>query len=185
MPTTIAAIANIQRSPNSAFDRGIGYQGDLLIKCPEDMRHFSRVTRKGKSPCAIMGRKTWKSFEAKHRPLKGRTNIIVSSDWLQIMVDFPGVYAFPTVEKAMAWARQWHEEIWIIGGGEIYRALLLECDFLYLTEIRNTEPCDAFFPEFEKSFAFLKTLDEGFCDQSETAYTINLYARIIRDERPE
>jgi dihydrofolate reductase len=180
-----AAIACIQRSVDKKFDLGIGLGDRLLFKCTADMKYFSRTTKAGKDPCVIMGRKTWESFDEKYRPLPGRANLIISSQWLDIMGRYPGVYAFKTVQEALAWAKEYHSEIWIIGGGEVYKQLLLQCDFLYLTEIRGNEPCDVFFPEFEKDFEFVKEIQKGLCDHSEVAFVTNLYRRIIKDEGPE
>jgi dihydrofolate reductase len=154
---------------------GIGYDGQLIFKCSEDMGFFMQKTKEGKNPCVIFGRNSFYSIPKKFRPLKGRTTIVVSKDWLEIMAENPGVYAFETFEKALAWAKTYHDMIYICGGQEIYRAALPYCKFLYLTHIEGSHEADRFFPAYEDQFGLVKTIKTGFCDDKETPYTISLY----------
>ena len=133
-----------------------------------------------------MGRKTMESIPEKYFPLKGRDNMIISKDYLQIMAKFPGVYAAPNPQQGLDWAKQYYDKIWVSGGGEIYKELLTQCDFLYLTEILGEHPADTFFPEFEKLFRLVETIKEGISKNRlpgeymgmSTVYKINKYERI-------
>lgn len=164
---------------------GIGYEEKLLHKCREDMQFFTKTTKEGISPCIIMGRKTFFSIPKKLRPLENRTSIVISRDWLQIMADYPGVYAFPTPEESLDWARFYHDRIYICGGGEVYKALLSECGALYVTKIYADQQADTFFPSFESQFRFDKQIQQGLCDDGITSYIINRYLRQFTGEGDE
>lgn len=125
----------------AAGSRGeIGRQGAMIWHLPADLRHFKRIT--AGSPL-IMGRKTWESLP--RRPLPGRLNIIVSR---QPEYSAPGALTAGTLEAAVALARQHTDgEIFIIGGGEIYRRAYPLASRIYLTAIGAEAPdADTFFP---------------------------------------
>ena len=166
----VVAIACLQ-IPN----RGIGYKDELIFKCLEDMQFFSQKTKEGKNPCVIFGKTSWLLIPKKFRPLKGRANIVVTKDWLELMANNPGVYAFPTIEKALAWAKEYHDMIYVCGGQEVYKSLLVYCNLLYLTLIEGNHEADRFFPAYEERFSLVKTIKKGLCDDKTTPYTINLY----------
>ncbi|WP_262105853.1 dihydrofolate reductase [Arthrobacter sp. Marseille-P9274] len=99
----------------------IGRDGDLPWHLPEDLAHFKRTTS---GHPVVMGRKTWESFPEKYRPLPGRTNIVISRrPELRREVEAAGAVAAASLDQAMAAAGEspGSEEIWIIGGGEIFR----------------------------------------------------------------
>lgn len=92
----------------------------------------------------IMGRK---SFEALGEPLKGRTNIVVTRNksWKA-----EGVQVTPTIDHALVLAAQTDaKEIFIIGGGEVFRAALPSADRIYLTRVHENFEGDAFFPDLK------------------------------------
>jgi dihydrofolate reductase len=98
-----------------------------------------------------MGRKTWQSLPDKVRPLPGRTNIVVTrfedypADGAQIAHSFP---------EALSLAKDADgaDEIFVIGGGELYRAALPFASRLYLTIVDDPTPGTVFFPEYEQDF---------------------------------
>ncbi|MDE2079126.1 MAG: dihydrofolate reductase [Patescibacteria group bacterium] len=136
----IIAIAAIDRK------RGIGKNNDLIYKIPEDQKHF-RDTTMGHP--IIFGRKNFDSFRNR-QPLDGRTNILVTRN-TDLAPD--GVIATHSVEEALAEARKLDDEkIYIIGGGEIYKAALPYTDELDLTIIDDERDADKFFPEYEHEF---------------------------------
>jgi len=123
-------------------DRGIGNKQDLIFKIPEDMQHFRDATR---GHPIIFGRKNFESFP-NGKPLPGRTNILVTRN-----TDYKpeGVIVTHSVEDAIAEARKLDsEKIYIIGGGEIYKAALPYTDQLDLTIIDAARPADTFFPDY-------------------------------------
>lgn len=139
-PRHIAMIAGIQKS-----DRGIGYQGDLLYKIPADQKFF-RDTTMGHP--VIMGRTTWESIPTKFRPLPGRTNIVITRQ-----EDYTADEALVahSLEDAIEQAEQSEgaDEIFIIGGAQIYEQALPLADTLYLTLFEGNKPADTFFPDYK------------------------------------
>ncbi|MEK7564476.1 MAG: dihydrofolate reductase [Patescibacteria group bacterium] len=120
----------------------LGKGNDLLWKLPADMKHF-RETTKGHT--VIMGRKT---FESIGKALPNRRNIIITRD-KKYKVD--GTEIAHSLEDALARARTplaEGEEIFIIGGGEIYKQAFDFTDKLYITHIdAEDKKSDTFFPE--------------------------------------
>ena len=125
-----------------AANRAIGKDNELLWQLPEDMRHFRETTR-GKP--VIMGRKTWESLPEAFRPLPGRHNIVVSRD-----PDYqaPGATLAASLADALRLAAD-VEEVFVIGGGELYSQALPLASRLYLTEIEQDFDGDVFFPEVQ------------------------------------
>lgn len=121
-------------------NRAIGNQQQLLWHLPEDMRHF-RATTRGKP--VIMGRRTWESLPAAFRPLPGRRNIVVSRNRAY---QPPGATLAGSIEQALALASD-ADEIFVIGGAELYRQTLALADRLYLTEVADDRPGDSYFPQ--------------------------------------
>ena len=122
----------------------IGKDNQLLWHLPEDMRNFRETTR-GKP--VIMGRKTWESLPDAFRPLPGRNNIVVSRN---PVYQPSGASLASTLNDAILKAGD-AEEVFVIGGAELYRLALPIADRLYLTEIDQDFEGDAYFPDIEKS----------------------------------
>ena len=124
-----------------AKNNAIGINNQLPWHLPADLKYFKSVTM-GKP--IIMGRKTYESIG---RPLPGRQNIVItrSEKWTA-----PGVTVVATPEAA-AGAVAGVEEAMVIGGAEIYRAMLPLVSKLYVTEVDLTVEGDAFFPVIDKS----------------------------------
>ena len=117
----------------------IGDKNSLLWHIKEDMRFF-RTTTSGHA--VIMGRKTFESLGSK--PLPKRTNIVITRQ----DVEFEGAVTAHSLQEAIAMA-EGDEEIFIIGGAQIY-AQALECaDRLYLTLVEKDYEGDTSFPEID------------------------------------
>lgn len=117
-------------------NRVIGIDGRMPWHLPADLRYFRRVTL----GCPVlMGRKT---CEAIGRPLPGRRNIVISRN-----PGFrpEGCEVFPGLDAGLA-ACAGAAEVFVIGGGSLYRELLDRADFLYLTEIDREFVGDTYFP---------------------------------------
>ena len=124
----------------------IGRNNKLAWNLPDDMFYFSKMTM-GHS--IIMGRKNWDSIPNKWRPLQNRKNIIISRN---INQNIKNVDITNSIEKAIKIGRENEdEEIFIIGGGEIYKLGFKFVDKLYITEIKNNIEGDTFFPKWNKS----------------------------------
>jgi len=121
-------------------DGGIGKNNDLLWHIPEDLKRFKRLTY-GKT--VIMGKRTWESLP--RRPLPGRKNIVIT--------DRPGecfncsVTAY-SIDDAINKCEK-DEEVFIIGGGSIYRQFMPLAGRLYITHVHKIAPADIFFPEID------------------------------------
>jgi dihydrofolate reductase len=121
----------------------IGKDNKLPWCLPTDMRYFKNITW---GMPVIMGRK---SFESLGKPLKGRTNIVVTrnKEWKAEDVE-----VVPSIDRAITFATQTDaKEIFIIGGAEIFRSALPSADRIYLTLVHGNFDGDAFFPEMEKN----------------------------------
>ncbi len=123
-----------------AENRVIGCQGRLVFRISEDLQRFKRLTT---GHPVVMGRKTWESIG---RPLPGRTNIVVTR---QAGFTAEGAVTTGSLERALELARQQpggSDEIFVIGGGEIYTAAMEWADRLYVTEIDARPEGDTLFP---------------------------------------
>jgi dihydrofolate reductase len=123
----------------------IGKNNDLPWHLPDDMKYFMITT---KEHHVIMGRKNYESIPEKFRPLPNRTNIVVTR---QKDFDAPGCWVVNTLEEGMAMAlAEGEDELFIIGGSEIYALGMSYADQLYLTEIDTTLEGDTYFPPFNR-----------------------------------
>lgn len=123
----------------------IGKDNKLAWHLPEDMNYFSNMT-KGHS--IIMGRKNWESIPKKYRPLPERKNIVVTRN---NKFEDKGAITVNSIEKAVEKARTFDdEEIFIIGGGEIYKLGFAYVDKLYITEIYANIDGNTYFPKWNK-----------------------------------
>lgn len=127
--------------------RAIGRRKKLMWNMSKDLARFKQITW---GHPVIMGRKT---FESIGRPLPGRLNIVVSRN-SKLRAD--GCLVVNSIEDAIKTAKKSEEdEIFIIGGGEIYKKALPYTQKLYLTLVEDDAEGDVFFPEF---FEFKKTI---------------------------
>jgi len=126
-----------------AENRCIGAENKLPWHLPEDLKRFRAITR---GHPVIMGRKT---FESIGRPLPQRQNIVITRD---PHYSADGVETATSLEQAIERAKaQNPEQIFVIGGAEIYRLALPLADRLYLTLVHQNVSGDAFFPEWNPS----------------------------------
>ncbi len=117
----------------------IGTKGTLPWHLPEDLAHFKRVTLGWP---VIMGRKTWDSLPVKFRPLPGRTNIVITS---QAGWQAEGAKVAASLEEAINLAGKM-EEVWVIGGAQIYALAEPMADRIEVTEIAQDFEGDAWAP---------------------------------------
>lgn len=123
-----------------ADDLAIGKSQSLLCHIPGDLKRFKSLTL---SHTVIMGRKTFLTLPG--GPLKERRNIIITRD-PKFRPD--GCEVAPSVQQALSLASN-EDEVFIIGGGEIYRQTIDRADSLYLTQIHASFPdADTFFPQY-------------------------------------
>ena len=156
----------------------IGAGNRMPWRLPEDLRHFKEVTL---GHPVIMGRKTFDSILASlGKPLPGRENIVVSR---QAGLEIAGVSIASSIEGALAFCIG-EPVVFVIGGGEIYRAALPLADGIVMTEIRKDYAGDTKFPEFERS-AFRETQRKPQVSSSGIAFDFVLYERTGPAAGPE
>ena len=123
----------------------IGRENGLLFSIPTDMKRFRTLTSGG---TVLMGRKTLETFPG-GKPLPKRVNIVLSRN-----PDFvrEGVLVVSDYEEALAAVADVDpNQVWLIGGGSIYAALLSHCKRVYLTVVdAEAEGADTFFPNLEE-----------------------------------
>lgn len=123
----------------------IGKDNDLVWHMPADLKFFKDKTR-GKF--VIMGRKTFASIG--NKPLPGRPTIIVTrnpdfeSDCCWVVNDINRAFAIAEAED--------QEEVYILGGAQIYEKTINSVDRMFITEIKSTFEGDAFFPEIDMNY---------------------------------
>jgi len=131
-----------------AKNNAIGKNNDLLWHLPADMKHFKQLTS---GHCVLMGRKNFESIPEKFRPLPNRTNIIITRNKdLQI----ENCKVFNSIKEGIEFAKSTGEqELFIIGGGEIYRESLEQnlIRKIYLTRVHQSFEADTFFPELDEN----------------------------------
>lgn len=123
-------------------DWGIGLQGDMLHSLPEDMAFFRQMTR---GAALVMGRATLDSFPG-GRPLKGRPNLVFTRD---AAFAREGVTVLHDIADLRAALADWPGEVFVIGGGQIYRWLAPYCEVAYVTKMELTLPADSFFVDLD------------------------------------
>lgn len=120
----------------------IGKDNSLIWHLPADMKFFKEKTS---GHCIITGRKNYESIPEKFRPLPNRTNIVITR---QKNYQAPGAIVVETIEDAILKAKETgDQEIFIIGGAEIYKQFMRYADKIYLTKIYHSFEGDTFFPE--------------------------------------
>ena len=125
-------------------DWGIGFNGELLEKIPEDMKYFKELTT---GNTVIMGRKTWDSLPIK--PLPNRGNFIISRGTPLLMENKAIRMNLDMIKDTMEANKD--ENYFIIGGGQIYKELLPLCDRVYVTKIfKPHENVDTYFPDLDE-----------------------------------
>lgn len=122
----------------------IGAKNELPWHIPEDLKRFRELTH-GK--IVLMGRKTFDSIMARNgKPLPERTNAVVTTR--DDLGAAPGVLVFHSIDEALA--NFAGADVYVIGGGEIYRQTIDRVDTLYLTELDRDVPGDVYFPAFNR-----------------------------------
>lgn len=112
----------------------IGKNNDLPWHLPEDLKHFKKITN---GHTVIMGRKCWESIPENFRPLPNRTNIVITRN-LNYKVD--GAEISNNLKQTLTSNLMNGKEVFIIGGGEIYKKAFKLVDYLYMTKVFKTIP---------------------------------------------
>jgi len=130
-------------------NRELGFKNDLIWKIPEDVTFFKKTTS---GHTVVMGQRTYESIG---RPLPKRKNIVLTRDR---KFKAKGCLIAYSIDEALEIAGD--EEVFIIGGGQIYAQTIKLADKLYLTIIDKDAPADTYFPDFS-DFKISKKLGGG------------------------
>lgn len=153
----------VAHDPNGVM----GVNNDLPWHIPEDLKYFKETTM-GKA--MVMGRKTYESIG---RPLPGRLNIVITRN-----PDYQaeGVEVVQSLDKAIEIAREYAEEVMIIGGAEIFKRSMPLADRLYITEVHEEYDGDTFFPSYQEDWEVIKKTDQ-MTSKTGTTFTYLVYER--------
>lgn len=165
-----AAPARISLIAAMARNRVIGAGGKIPWHLPGELALFKRLTM---GHTIIMGRTTWESIG---RLLPGRTTVIVSR---QAGYAVPGARVAPSLDDAVAGAGT-GDEIFVIGGAQLYAAALPRADRIYLTRVDVAPEGDTYMPEFESpQWREKETLREAHPadERNPYAYVLTVYDR--------
>lgn len=135
----------------------IGYKGDLQVRIPDDLKRFKAITL-GK--VVVMGRKTLESLPGQ-KPLPMRTNIVLTR---QSQFHCEGPVICHSIEELFEYLRDFNpDDIYLIGGGELFGALLPYCRLAYITRINKAFPADAGMPDLDADDSWELVGSEGPC----------------------
>ena len=147
------------------LDGAIGNKGDMIYHISEDLKRFKKLTT---GHPVVMGRKTFESLP-NQQPLKDRTNIVITRTPTIFLEQHKekDVHAFSSVESLLRFIDTFpDEEIFIMGGAEIYKQFMPYVDKIYLTKIYdNSKEADTFinipFDKFEMVYRGEATIDRN------------------------
>jgi dihydrofolate reductase len=123
----------------AAENNALGKDNDLIWHLPDDFKRFKALTS---GHYIIMGRKTFESFP---KPLPNRTHVVITRQ-KNYLPD--GCFIVDSLEKAIEMAPK-NENVFVIGGGEIYKQSIAIADKIELTRILHRFEADTFFPEID------------------------------------
>lgn len=170
LPEIIIIAAKPTNSP------AMGLNGKLLWEpnsLPEDMKHFVKETS---GHAVIMGRITWESISEKHRPLKDRINVVITSK----DIDHTDVISVRNYNDAIDSVRKLVKKIFIIGGSRVYKEALRSnlCETAIITNIdKEFYDYDAVFPTFGYGWKLIESSQEYFSEKLQANYSIRKYHR--------
>lgn len=146
-------------------DWGIGKDGSLLFSIKQDMEFFKSKTIE---KTVVMGRKT---FDTLGKPLQGRKNVVLTHN-----PDFEheGVIVCCTVDEVLKICE--NDEVFVIGGGEIYKQFLPYCKTAYVTKVDDRQTADTYMVNLDKEKDW-KLISETKDFTDEKAYRFAVYEK--------
>ena len=148
----------------------IGRDGAVPWHLPEDMARFRERTV---GHAVLMGRRTWDSLPERFRPLPGRRNVVITrnAEW-----NGAGAERVASLEEAFELLAG-EERVYVIGGAEIYAAVLPYADELLLTEVALDVEGDTFFPDWDRSL-FVEVSREEHVSSDGTPFAFATFRRM-------
>jgi dihydrofolate reductase len=156
----------------AAENNAIGKNNQLLWSLPNDMKFFKNTTW---GMAVVMGRKTYESVD---KPLPGRYNIVITrqAEWKK-----ESVIVATDLQDALKKAAETNcNEVFIIGGGEIYKWAIEIADKILITRVHASfDDADTFFPEIDESkWELIKNQDFGVDEKHKYAYSFQTWSKI-------
>jgi len=155
----------------AAENNAIGKNNQLLWHLPRDMKFFKNITW---AMPVVMGRKTYESMGGE--PLSGRKNIIITrqAEWKR-----DAVFTVSSLDAAILLAEKMdYKELFVIGGGEIYRQAFHRADKIYMTRVHAELEGDTFFPAIDESeWKRVSNADNPADEKHAYAYSFQLWER--------
>lgn len=158
----------------------IGRNGDLLYRLKRDLAFFKELTA---NSIVVMGRKTWESIPEKHRPLKGRINVVLSRVSGRAC---PGASFVMTLEQFKEHFKNTTLPVYIIGGEFVYKQFMGEAEYVYLTEIcepYNGPAPDVFLEPMDSRYRLVSRSEKHYDFDARVNFRFLMYKKV--DERSE
>ena len=155
-----------------AVDRNwaIGNKGGLLVSIPEDMKFFRETTT---GNIVVMGKNTLISFPGS-KPLKNRENIVIA---LEKDYKVEGATVVYSIEEALEAVKNFDtDNVYVIGGGSIYKQMLPYCDTAYVTYMDYAYEADTYFPNLDEDEEW-RLVEES---EEQTYFDIEYYFRTYK-----
>ncbi len=148
---------------------GIGKDNQLLCRISADLKRFRAITT---GHVLVLGRKTLESFP-NGKPLPNRTHMVLTANKAYPAEGVTLCHSLEELLRALAAYRE--EEIFVIGGGSVYRQLLPKCKKAYITKIYDTFPADTFFPDLDKDAAWTLTQKGEVQEENGVKFSFDIY----------
>lgn len=176
MITIIAAVGE---------NNSLGKDNDLVWHLPNDFKRFKELTL---GNYILMGRKTFESFP---KPLPNRKHLIITRqkdykvpencfvfDSISKAIEFANIPELGKVNEIWQYYTNFHPDIWIIGGGEIYKQSMDIADKIELTRVHASPDADTFFPEIGDEWFLTTKVSNTKDDKHEFDFTYLTYKRL-------
>lgn len=150
-------------------NRGIGRNNRLLAHIKPDLKYFKELTE---GNVVVMGRKTYESLPI--RPLPNRENIVLTRE----LVRYEGCKVAHSIKELFGFLDDMKDRnVFIIGGGDIYKQLIYYADRIYVTHIFHEFYCDTYFPEIGKEWDIVSTIATRENVEHEYPHIFTIYER--------
>lgn len=152
-----------------AEDGAIGRDNSLIWRLPNDLKYFKTLTL---GHTIIMGSNTFRSLPSGALP--GRENVVLSRS----VTEIPGATVYKSIEEAVDALKE-QDEVFVIGGAQIYKQVMPYADKLYVTEVAASFPdADVFFPKIDKTiWQEVSRQDNSIDEKHKYAYSFVVYER--------
>lgn len=146
----------------------IGLNNEMPWHLPNDLRYFKEKTT---GHVIVMGRKTYESIG---KPLPNRKSIVLTRQDIELPTEVEIIRDISEIQQIA----QQHEQVFIIGGAEVYRQTITIADELFVTQINESFEADTFFPDINKSEWEIVSSEKGLRDENnDYDYTFIQYKR--------